>query len=547
MSAPLLDIQDFSVRFGDKLAVRDLSLSIARGERVALVGESGSGKSVTALSILGLVAQAELGGRMLLDGVDLLQQSERQMRGIRGGDIAMVFQEPMTALNPLFTIGKQIAESLRLHEGLRPNAARARGIELLRRTGIPEPERRIDSFPHQLSGGQRQRAMIAMALACRPRLLLADEPTTALDVTVRQQIVDLLLELQEQEAAARGMAVLLITHDLNLVRRFAQRVAVMEKGVLVETNTTEALFSNPQHPYTQRLLDSEPSRAVQPVAPDAPVILDVKDLAVDYRTAGKGWRSLFGGDAFRAVHEASLTLRRGETLGVVGESGSGKSTLASTVLGLQGAAEGEIRIDGQPLAALRGASERLSLYKRMQVVFQDPFGSLSPRMTIEQIVGEGLTVHQPQLKGEAKRRRIGGLLEEVGLPAESMLRYPHEFSGGQRQRIAIARALAVEPEMIVLDEPTSALDVSIQKQVLALLTDLQKRYRLSYLFITHDLAVMRAMAHRVIVMKAGRIVEQGDTLAVLDAPTHPYTQSLLAASMLANPASASAALKENIA
>ncbi|WP_310629945.1 dipeptide ABC transporter ATP-binding protein [Paraburkholderia sp.] len=547
MSAPLLDIQDFSVRFGDKLAVRDLSLSIGRGERVALVGESGSGKSVTALSILGLVAQAKLGGRMLLDGVDLLQQSERQMRGIRGGDIAMVFQEPMTALNPLFTIGKQIAESLRLHEGLRPNAARERGIELLRRTGIPEPERRIDSFPHQLSGGQRQRAMIAMALACRPRLLLADEPTTALDVTVRQQIVDLLLELQEQEAAARGMAVLLITHDLNLVRRFAQRVAVMEKGVLVETNTTEALFSNPQHPYTQRLLDSEPSRAVQPVAPDAPVILDVKDLAVDYRTAGKGWRSLFGGDTFRAVHEASLTLKRGETLGVVGESGSGKSTLASTVLGLQGAAAGEIRIDGQPLAALRGAGERLSLYKRMQVVFQDPFGSLSPRMTIEQIVGEGLTVHQPQLKGEAKRRRIGGLLEEVGLPAESMLRYPHEFSGGQRQRIAIARALAVEPEMIVLDEPTSALDVSIQKQVLALLTDLQKRYRLSYLFITHDLAVMRAMAHRVIVMKAGRIVEQGDTLAVLDAPTHPYTQSLLAASMLANPATHPAALKENIA
>ncbi|WP_322102336.1 dipeptide ABC transporter ATP-binding protein [Paraburkholderia sp. J41] len=547
MSAPLLDIQDFSVRFGDKLAVRDLSLAIGRGERVALVGESGSGKSVTALSILGLVAHAQLGGRMLLDGVDLLQQSERQMRGIRGGDIAMVFQEPMTALNPLFTIGKQIAESLRLHEGLRPNAARARGIELLRRTGIPEPERRIDSFPHQLSGGQRQRAMIAMALACRPRLLLADEPTTALDVTVRQQIVDLLLELQEQEAAARGMAVLLITHDLNLVRRFAQRVAVMEKGVLVETGTTEALFSNPQHPYTQRLLDSEPARAVPPVAPGAPVILDVKELAVDYRTSAKGWRSLFGSSAFRAVHDASFTLQRGETLGVVGESGSGKSTLASTVLGLQGAVAGEIRIDGQPLASLRGANARLSLYKRMQVVFQDPFGSLSPRMTIEQIVGEGLTVHQPRLKGEAKRRRIGGLLEEVGLPAESMLRYPHEFSGGQRQRIAIARALAVEPEMIVLDEPTSALDVSIQKQVLALLTDLQKRYRLSYLFITHDLAVMRAMAHRVIVMKAGRIVEQGDTLAVLDAPTHPYTQALLAASMLQNPASNPAALKENIA
>jgi microcin C transport system ATP-binding protein len=543
MSAPLLDIQDFSVRFGDKLAVRDLNLSIARGERVALVGESGSGKSVTALSILGLVEHAQRGGRMLFDGTDLLQQSERQMRGIRGGDIAMVFQEPMTALNPLFTIGKQIAESLRLHEGLRPNAAHARGVELLRRTGIPEPERRIDSFPHQLSGGQRQRAMIAMALACRPRLLLADEPTTALDVTVRQQIVDLLLELQEQEAAERGMAVLLITHDLNLVRRFAQRVAVMEKGVLVETNTTEALFSNPQHPYTQRLLDSEPKRVVQPVASDAPAILDVKDLAVDYRTAGKGWRSVFRGATFRAVHEVSLTLRRGETLGVVGESGSGKSTLASTVLGLQGAAAGEILIDGTPLASLRGASARLSLYRRMQVVFQDPFGSLSPRMTVEQIVGEGLSVHQPQMQGDARRQRIAGLLEEVGLPAESMLRYPHEFSGGQRQRIAIARALAVNPELIVLDEPTSALDVSIQKQVLALLAELQKRYRLSYLFITHDLAVMRAMAHRVIVMKEGRIVEQGDTLDVLDAPSHPYTQSLLAASILQRPA----ALKENIA
>ncbi|MFL9872535.1 ABC transporter ATP-binding protein [Paraburkholderia megapolitana] len=537
MTQPLLEIDRFSVRFGDKVAVQDLSLSIARGERVALVGESGSGKSVTALSILRLVAQAELSGRILLDGDDLLQKTEQQMRGIRGADVAMVFQEPMTALNPLYTIGKQIAESLRLHEGLRPNAARQRGIELLKRTGIPEPERRIDSFPHQLSGGQRQRAMIAMALACRPRLLLADEPTTALDVTVRQQIVDLLIGLQEQEAADRGMAVLLITHDLNLVKRFAQRVAVMEKGVLVETNTTEELFSNPQHPYTKRLLDSEPQRAIDAIEPDARTLLDVEKLAIDYRIPAKGWRSMFGRATFRAVHELDLNLKRGETLGIVGESGSGKSTLAATVLGLQRPATGEIRIDGIPLPKSGQSRERRELCARMQVVFQDPFGSLSPRMTVEQIIGEGLAVHHKNVETKERRGRVAALLEEVGMPAESMVRYPHEFSGGQRQRIAIARALAVEPELLVLDEPTSALDVSIQKQVLNLLTKLQKKYQLSYLFITHDLAVMRAMAHRVIVMKSGRIVESGDTLDVLRTPSHPYTQSLLASSLINQPAS----------
>ncbi|WP_042301211.1 ABC transporter ATP-binding protein [Paraburkholderia kururiensis] len=532
----LLEIENLSVAFGERTVVRDLNLSIARGERVALVGESGSGKSVTALSILRLVQQAMYTGRILLDGEDLLRKTEQQMRGLRGADVAMVFQEPMTALNPLFTIGKQIAESLRLHEGLRPNAARARGIELLRRTGIPEPERRIDSFPHQLSGGQRQRAMIAMALACRPRLLLADEPTTALDVTVRQQIVDLLIGLQEQEAAERGMAVLLITHDLNLVRRFAQRVAVMEKGVLVETNTTDALFANPQHPYTKRLLDSEPHRQVGAVPRDAAAVLDVRQLVVDYRTHAKGWRSLFGSASFRALHEVDLTLRRGETLGVVGESGSGKSTLASTVLGLQRAASGQILIDGKPWSSLRTPQARRALSAQMQVVFQDPFGSLSPRMTVEQIVGEGLRVHRREIAPQERRARVTALLEEVGLPADALLRYPHEFSGGQRQRIAIARALAVEPELLVLDEPTSALDVSVQQQVLNLLTRLQRKYGLSYLFITHDLAVMRAMAHRVIVMKAGRIVEAGDTLEVLRAPAHPYTRSLLAASMQAPPA-----------
>ncbi|KWI41717.1 microcin ABC transporter ATP-binding protein [Burkholderia ubonensis] len=532
MTKPLLEIDRFTAQFGDQTVVRELSLSVARGERVALVGESGSGKSVTALSILRLVRHARLSGRMLFDGEDLLTKTEQQMRGIRGADIAMVFQEPMTALNPLYTIGRQIAESLRLHEGLRPGVARARGIELLRRTGIPEPERRIDSYPHQLSGGQRQRAMIAMALACRPRLLLADEPTTALDVTVRQQIVDLLLELQAQEAAARGMAVLLITHDLNLVRRFAQRVAVMERGVLVETNETGALFDAPQHPYTRRLLDSAPRRAIEPVAADARTILDVRALAVDYRTAARGWRAVFGQSAFRAVHDVRLRLRRGETVGIVGESGSGKSTLASAVLGLQQPAAGAIEIDGLPLAALRANAGRRALYGRMQVVFQDPFGSLSPRMTIEQIVGEGLALHRPELARAARRARIAALLEEVGLPADALPRYPHEFSGGQRQRIAIARALAVEPELLVLDEPTSALDVSIQKQVLTLLTNLQARYRLSYLFITHDLAVMRAMAHRVIVMQAGRVVEEGETLQVLHAPSHPYTRALMASSML---------------
>ena len=532
---PLLEIEHFSARFGSKIAVRDLSLSIARGERVALVGESGSGKSVTALSILRLVQGATLSGAMRLDGDDLLQKTEHEMRGLRGKHISMVFQEPMTALNPLYTIGKQIAESLLLHEGLRPNAARARGIELLRRTGIPEPERRIDSYPHQLSGGQRQRAMIAMALACRPRLLLADEPTTALDVTVRQQIVDLLIELQEQEANDHGMAVLLITHDLNLVRRFAQRVAVMEKGVLVETNTTEALFRAPQHPYTQRLLDSEPKRLVMPVDPHARRIMEIDKLAVDYRVSAKGLRSLFHSDTFRAVHDVSFTLRRGETMGVVGESGSGKSTLASVVLGLQRAAEGSVHIDGQSMDGLRSSSARKALYSKMQVVFQDPYGSLSPRMTIEQIVGEGLVMHKPGMSPAQRRERIASLLDEVGMPIDSMPRYPHEFSGGQRQRIAIARALAVEPEFMVLDEPTSALDVSIQQQVLALLTKLQTKYNLSYLFITHDLAVMRAMAHKIIVMKSGRVIEAGDALEILNHPTHPYTQALLAASMVQQP------------
>ncbi|MGI4859770.1 MAG: ABC transporter ATP-binding protein [Janthinobacterium lividum] len=528
---PLLELDHLSIGFGETTVVKDLSLSIARGERVALVGESGSGKSVTALSILGLADNAWHRGRIILEGEDLLAKREQQMRGIRGRDIAMVFQEPMTALNPLFTIGRQIAESLRLHEGMRPQAARVRAIELLRRTGIPEPEHRIDSFPHQLSGGQRQRAMIAMALACGPRLLLADEPTTALDVTVRQQIVDLLIELQEQAAAERGMAVLLITHDLNLVRRFAQRVAVMEKGVLVETNTTQALFADPQHPYTRRLLGSEPKRVIAPIAGPARRLLDVRGLTVDYRTPIKGWRGMFSKASFRALDNIDLSLHRGETLGIVGESGSGKSTLAATILGLQRASTGHVHIDGQPASSLKTVASRRWLSARMQVVFQDPFGSLSPRMTIEQVVGEGIALHRPDIAPAQRRQRVAALLEEVGLPPAILPRYPSEFSGGQRQRIAIARALAVEPELLVLDEPTSALDVSIQQQVLALLTRLQTTHTLSYLFITHDLAVVKAMAHRVIVMKSGRIVESGETLSVLNAPSAVYTKNLVASSL----------------
>lgn len=528
---PLLELDKLNIRFGEKTVVESLSLSIARGERVALVGESGSGKSITALSILGLADQARMSGRILLDGEDLLQKTEREMRGIRGRDVAMVFQEPMTALNPLYTVGKQIGESLRLHEGLRPNAARARGVELLRLTGIPEPERRIDSYPHQLSGGQRQRAMIAMALACGPRLLLADEPTTALDVSVRQQIVDLLISLQQQANAARGMAVLLITHDLNLVKRFADRVVVMEKGVMVETNTTQALFSAPEHPYTRRLLNSAPQRAIAPVQSTARRILEVQDLAVDYRVPVKGWRAAFTKGAFRALSDVSVTVRRGETLGVVGESGSGKSTLAAAVLGLQRASAGFVHLDGQPRSALKTTASRRRFSAVMQVVFQDPFGSLSPRWTIEQIVGEGIALHKPEVSAAERRIRVAALLDEVGLPTDILLRYPGEFSGGQRQRIAIARALAVEPEIMVLDEPTSALDVTIQQQVLALLTRLQQTHALSYLFITHDLAVMKAMAHRVVVMKSGRIVESGDTLTVLNHPVHPYTKALLAASI----------------
>jgi microcin C transport system ATP-binding protein len=530
ITPPLLELDRLHVTFGDAVAVNDVTLAIQRGERVALVGESGSGKSVTALSILRLLSDAQVSGAIRFDGEDLLAKSERQMRGMRGSDIAMIFQEPMTALNPLYTVGDQIAETIVVHDGVAANEARKRAVALLGRTGIAEPGKRVNSYPHELSGGQRQRAMIAMALACRPRLLLADEPTTALDVTIRAQIVELLLELQRDEAERRGMAVLLITHDLNLVRHFAQRIAVMEKGVLVECGSVEQVFEAPQHPYTQRLLASRPQRTVVPVLPISPVLLEARNVSVDFKTKLPGVGGWFRSGHFRAVADASVSVRQGETLGIVGESGSGKSTLAMALLGLQRTAHGEIEFQGRALGSYRGP-EQTALRSNMQIVFQDPFSSLSPRQTIERIVGEGLALHRPQMSQEARRDKVVSVLREVGLDRTVLYRYPHEFSGGQRQRIAIARALVLEPRILILDEPTSALDVSIQQQVLKLLAGLQQKYNLGFVFISHDLAVIGAMAHRVAVMQNGSIVESGDVEQIFATPAHPYTRKLLKAAL----------------
>ena len=530
-AGPLLELDRLRVAFGETVAVQDVTLAIQRGERVALVGESGSGKSVTALSILRLLSDADVSGTIRFNGEDLLAKSEREMRGLRGSAIAMIFQEPMSALNPLYTVGEQIAETIVVHDGVPAKEARKRAVALLARTGIAEPGKRVNSYPHQLSGGQRQRAMIAMALACRPRLLLADEPTTALDVTIRAQIVELLLELQRDEAEKRGMAVLLITHDLNLVRHFAQRVAVMERGVLVESGPVEQVFASPQHPYTQRLLQSRPARAVVPVLPFSPVLLEARDVSVEFKTKLPGFAGWFRSGRFRAVADASVSVRQGETLGIVGESGSGKSTLAMALLGLQRTAHGEIEFQGRALASYRGR-EQTVLRSNMQVVFQDPFSSLSPRQTIERIVGEGLALHRPQLDAAARRDKVIAVLREVGLDRTVLYRYPHEFSGGQRQRIAIARALVLEPRILILDEPTSALDVSIQQQVLKLLAGLQHKYNLGFVFISHDLAVIGAMAHRVAVMQNGSIVETGEVEKIFATPAHPYTRKLLKAALV---------------
>ncbi len=533
--APLLRVQDLRVRFGAKEVVHGVSFHIGAGEKLALVGESGSGKTITALSLLRLAGEADVAGRALMGGRDLLALSERELRGLRGGDIAMVFQEPMTALNPLMAVGDQVAEVLELKQALTRAQAAQSAIELIASTGIPEPARRARAFPHQLSGGQRQRAMIAMALASRPRLLLADEPTTALDVTLRGQILDLLSDLQRQT----GMAVLMITHDLNLVRRFADRVAVMEHGRLVEEGAVAEVFDAPRHAYTRRLIGSVPVRDVDetPAPAEAVPAAEAQGLRVAYATPLPGLRGWLRRGEFVAVEGADFRLAPGRTLGVVGESGSGKSTLAQALLGLL-PHKGRLAIAGQgwQLPAQRNMPANQALRRRVQVVFQDPFSSLSPRLTVEEIVGEGLHVHEPGLALPERRARVQQALADVGLGEVQfpglLARYPHEFSGGQRQRLAIARALIVQPQLLVLDEPTSALDVTIQQQVLALLQRLQKERGLSYLLITHDVAVIRAMAHEVLVMKDGQVVETGPVAQVLDAPQHPYTRKLVTAAGL---------------
>ena len=505
-------------------AVDGVSFDVPEGKTLGLVGESGSGKSVSALSVLGLLpypAAFHNGGRIMFDGDDIMGADTRVLQRLRGNDISMIFQEPMSSLNPLHDIEKQISEVIQLHRGLSRKAARDETCALLERVGIPDPKSRLGALPHELSGGQRQRVMIAMALANRPRLLIADEPTTALDVTIQKQILDLLRDLQREN----GMAILLITHDLGVVRKLADRICVMQQGQIVESDQSHAIFEKPAHAYTKKLIAAEPSGAPEPLKANPPEIVSGENVKV--------WFPIRQGllrrtqTHVKAVNDISLTVRRGETLGIVGESGSGKTTLGRAMIGLQ-RAEGSITVNSTNLSEASPATRR-AMRKHMQIVFQDPYGALSPRLPVADIIGEGLAIHEPELTSAVRMARVRDILEDVELDPDIAGRYPHEFSGGQRQRIAIARALVLNPEFIILDEPTSALDRSVQAQIIELLRRLQAERGLTYLFISHDLKVVRALAHRVLVMQNGVAVELGPTQQIFEAPASPYTKTLIEA------------------
>ena len=528
MTAPLLAVRDLSVAFHqggkESVAVDGVSFDIMPGEVVALVGESGSGKSVTANSILKLLpypAASHPSGRIIFQGQDLLDASMRELRAVRGNDITMIFQEPMTSLNPLHNIERQIGEILELHQAITGVEARKRVLELLLQVGIREPEKRLKAYPHELSGGQRQRVMIAMALANRPKLLIADEPTTALDVTVQAQILELLGELKNKH----DMSMLFITHDLGIVRKFADRVCVMTKGKIVETGTVEQVFNNPQHAYTRHLLAAEPKGEPPLSDTSKPVVMQGDDIKVWFPIKAGLMRKVV--DHVKAVDGIDITLRAGQTVGVVGESGSGKTTLGLALSRLI-SSKGRISFIGQSIDSYSYAMMK-PLRNRLQVVFQDPYGSLSPRMSVGEIIAEGLRVHEKSLSHDERDRRVAQALDEVGLDTATRWRYPHEFSGGQRQRIAIARAMVLKPRFVMLDEPTSALDMSVQAQVVDLLRDLQAKHDLAYLFISHDLKVVKALANDMIVMRHGKVVESGPAKSIFEAPTEEYTRALMAA------------------
>ncbi|TPI77235.1 ABC transporter ATP-binding protein [Mesorhizobium sp. B2-8-9] len=528
MSQALLSVQDLSVAFaqGGKqaIAVDHISFDIAKGETLALVGESGSGKSVSALSVLKLLpypAASHPSGRILFSGANLLAMDEKALRGVRGNKITMIFQEPMTSLNPLHTIEQQIVEVLQLHQGLRDAPARARTLELLTEVGIRDPQKRLDAYPHQLSGGQRQRVMIAMALANEPELLIADEPTTALDVTVQAQILELLAELK----ARKGMSLLFITHDLGIVRRIADRVCVMTKGKIVESGPTREIFANPRHDYTKHLLAAEPKGKPPTTDPGAKSVMTGKDIKVWFPIKKGFFRTTV--DHVKAVDGIDVTVRAGQTLGVVGESGSGKTTLG-LALARMISSTGTINFNGRDINQLSFGAMR-PLRRELQIVFQDPFGSLSPRLSVSEIIEEGLKIHEPKLSADQRDDKVVAVLKEVGLDPETRHRYPHEFSGGQRQRVAIGRAMVLNPRFVMLDEPTSALDMSVQAQVVDLLRSLQAKHNLAYLFISHDLKVVRALANDVIVMRNGRIVEAGPSEQIFSSPQTDHTRALMAA------------------